>query len=123
MSVSRKDYEEIKEHMGQKHAKRFVEASARTEAKEKKEHVAKKMHTFSFLTKKGFRTDAKGSSAKEAYPVARSVMKHYAKNPHPALKGDKLSGTYFKYDREGLHANEGAYSQYRPSKFRKADKH
>lgn len=76
-----------------------------------------KKGSYSFLTKKSFRVDAPGKSASEAYKVARSKMRHYGKSSF--AKDDKLSGTYFKYDKEGLHANEGPYYQYRPLRFRK----
>lgn len=84
---------------------------------------AKKEGSYSFLTKKGFRVDAPGHTSSEAYKVARSKMRHHSKRTtHESLKGDKLSGTYFKYDREGLHSNEGKYYQHRPSSFKKASK-
>lgn len=82
---------------------------------------AKGGKTYSFLTKKGFRIDAPGSSTGEAYKIARSKAKHYSKSP--AIGKDRPSGTYFKYDKEGLHSNEGPYYQYKRSSFRKGEKH
>ena len=81
----------------------------------------KKKGSYSFLTKGGFRVDAPGSTTGEAYRVARSKNKHYEKNSK--IGAGKLSGTYFKYNKEGLHANEGPYYQHRPSKFKKANEH
>jgi len=88
----------------------------------------KKKGTYSFLTKRGFRVDAKGASTGEAYPVARSIVRHHGKtidrfdkdnSYRKATEGDKLSGTYFRYNKEGLHSNEGPYYQHRPAHFRK----
>ena len=60
-------------------------------------------NTYSFLTKDSFRIDSKARNRHEAYD---KLKQHH----------DKLSGTYFKYDKEGLHANDGPYSQYKPRK-------
>jgi len=96
-----------------------------------KKKIAKKS-SYSFLTKKGFRVDAKGDSPKEGYQTARSVSRHHEKivkrmskdnSYRKATEGDKLNGTYFKYDKEGLHSNEGKYYQHRPSSFKKGYSH
>lgn len=89
----------------------------------KNKAIEKKRGSYSFLTKGGFRVDAPGGSPKEAHAVARSKMRHYGKHAKlEELRGDKLSGTYFKYNKEGLHANEGPYYQHRPKHYQKGNK-
>ena len=98
-------------------------SDARNKAIAAKKEAPKK--SYSFLTKNSFRIDAEGKSPKEAYKIARSKSRHYEKF-HKASGSNgssKLSGTYFKYSKEGLHANDGPYYQYRPSRFRKGNKY
>jgi hypothetical protein len=90
--------------------------------------------TYSFKTKNGWRVDAKGKSPHEAYPIARSITKHHQK--HNAMfnksggdeRGKKaenvrLSGSYFKYDKNGIHDNYKSSSSYRPAHFKKGENH
>lgn len=77
--------------------------NAKGKALDKKVGRKQRENTYSFLTKDGFRMDSKGANRHVAY----NALKKHHKN---------LSGTYFKYDKEGLHANDGPYSQYNKNK-------
>lgn len=72
---------------------------------------------YSFLTTGGFRIDASGKNPRQAYKIAQNkLIKSKEQLKSKKIIGDKielgeLSKTYFKYDKDGLHAVNGAYYQ------------
>jgi hypothetical protein len=73
---------------------------------------------YSFLTSESFRIDATAKNPKQAYKIAQqklsaintqNMIKHIRNKNY--IDFGELTGTYFKYDRDGTHAVDGAYYQ------------
>lgn len=64
--------------------------------------------TYSFLTSESWRVDATAKTPKQAYKIAQQELAE--KNGDSDMFGT-LTGTYFKYDKDGFHAVDGIYYQ------------
>lgn len=69
---------------------------------------------YSFLTTKSWRIDAEAKNPRQGYKLAQIELdKVYTEwgSFVAAERFGKLSGTYFKYNEDGLHAVDGEYFQ------------
>ena len=71
---------------------------------------------YSFLTTESWRIDVTAKNPKQGYKIAEKKLEESILKSNRGVFGasemfGKLSGTYFKYDKDGLHAVDGEYFQ------------